>query len=101
MKLLPVACLVLLMVSACGGPKQEDVLTGNKIRASESAPEMPEVQLSENPEPPPALPPPEPTLNEQNNAVDENVIEAGVPGNIPPAFKDYGAWLPPIAAPVR
>jgi hypothetical protein len=91
MKPLAVASLILLALPACGGPKEEDVLTGDKIRASQSAPELPDVQLSENPEPPPAPPPPpEPTVNELNNAVDENVIEAGVPGNIPPAFQ--GLW---------
>ena len=90
MKLLPLACLTLLALPACGGPKEEDILTGDKIRASQSAPELPDVQLSENPEPPPAPPPPEPTLNEIDNAVDGNVIEAGVPGNIPPAFQ--GLW---------
>jgi hypothetical protein len=90
MKPLAVASLILLALPACGGPKEEDVLTGDKIRASQSAPELPDVQLSENPEPPPAPPPPEPTANELDNAADENVIEAGVPGNVPPAFQ--GLW---------
>jgi len=91
MKSLAVASLIVLTLAACGGPKDEDILTADKIRASQSAPELPDVQLSENPEPPPAPPPPpEPTLNELDNAVDENAIEAGVPGNIPPAFQ--GLW---------
>ena len=72
-------------------PSDEDVLTADKIRASESAPELPDIQLSENPEPPPAPPPAEePALNELDNAVDGNAIEAGVPGNVPPAFQ--GLW---------
>ena len=91
MRLLAAASLFALALSACGGPKDEDVLTDAKIRASQSAPELPDVQLSENPEPPPApAPAPEPTLNELDNAVEENAIEAGVPGNVPPAFQ--GLW---------
>jgi len=90
MKPLALASLILLALSACGGPKEEDVLTADKIRASQSAPELPDVQLSENPEPPPAPPPAEPTLNELDNEMDGNAIEAGVPGNVPPAFQ--GLW---------
>ena len=88
MKSLALASLFLLALSACGSPSEEDVLTADKIRASQSAPELPDVQLSENPEPPPAPPPPpEPTLNEFDNASDEDVIEPGVSGDIPPAFR--------------
>ncbi len=86
------ASLFVLMLSACGSPSDEDVLTDDKIRASESAPELPDVQLSENPEPPPAPPPPveTPELNELDNAVEENLVDAGVPGTVPPAFQ--GRW---------
>lgn len=90
MKKILVASLLVLSLSACGGPSDEDVLTEEKIRASESAPVLPDVELSENPEPPPAPPEPveeEPTLNELDNAVENEVIEAGVPGTIPPAFQ--------------
>ena len=82
---------LLLALAACGGPSDEDRLTADKIRASESAPELPDIQLSENPEPPPAPPPAEePLANELGNEVDGNAVEAGVPGNIPPAF--HGLW---------
>ena len=90
MKHIFVASLLVLTLAACGGPSEEDVLTADKIRASESAPELPDIQLSENPEPPPAPPEPEPTLNELGNELDGNVVEAGVPGNVPPAF--HGLW---------
>ena len=91
MKPFVVASLLAMTLAACGGPKEEDVLTADKIRASESAPELPDIQLSENPEPPPAPPPVENLAeNELDNAVDGNVIEAGVPGNVPPAFQ--GLW---------
>ena len=90
MKPIIAASLLVLTLTACGGPSEEDVLTEEKIRASESAPVLPDVELSENPEPPPAPPEPEeeePTLNEFDNAVEDEVIEAGVPGSIPPAFQ--------------
>ena len=90
MKKILAASLLALSLSACGGPSDEDVLTEERIRASESAPVLPDVQLSENPEPPPAPPEPEeeePLLNELDNAVEDEVIEAGVPGTIPPAFQ--------------
>jgi hypothetical protein len=80
--------LLILCLSACGGPSDEDVLTADKIRASESAPELPDIQLSENPEPPPAPPTVEENmLNAADNAVENEVIEVGVPGTIPPAFQ--------------
>ena len=90
MKPIVVASLLILTLAACGGPSDEDVLTEEKIRASESAPVLPDVELSENPEPPPAPPEPEQNelmLNELDNAVENEVIEAGVPGVIPPAFQ--------------
>ena len=89
--LLAAASFIALALAACGGPSDEDILTQDKIRASESAPELPDIELSENPDPPPAPPEPEvPELNELDNEVDGNVIEAGVPGNVPPAFQ--GLW---------
>ena len=90
MKPILAVALLALTLAACGGPSDEDVLTEEKIRASESAPELPDIQLSENPEPPPAPPEPEPALNELGNELGDNVVEAGVPGNIPPAFQ--GLW---------
>jgi hypothetical protein len=92
MKRLLAASLLILGLAACGGPSSEDVLTADKIKASESAPELPDIQLSENPEPPPAPPPVENLAeNELDNEVDSNTVEeAGVPGNIPPAFQ--GLW---------
>lgn len=89
MKPIVAASLLALAVAACGSPSDEDILTQEKIRASESAPELPDIQLSENPEPPPAPPvAAQPELNEMGNAIDNEVIEAGVPGTIPPAFQD-------------
>ena len=86
-----VASLIALTLAACGGPSEEDVLTADKIRASESATELPEIQLSENPEPPPAPPPvEEPLANEVGNEADGDAVTAGVAGNIPPAFQ--GLW---------
>ena len=96
---LAVASLILLL-SACGGPSDEDVLTPEKIRASESAPELPDIQLSENPEPPPAPPEPEqPEVNELDNAMLENEIEADplapvTDGPIPAAFQDRWGQTP-------
>ena len=91
MKPILVASLLALTVAACGGPSDEDVLTADKIRASESAPQLPDIQLSENPEPPPAPPPIENEMaNELGNEIDGNAVEAGVPGNVPPAFQ--GLW---------
>lgn len=91
MKPIVVASLLALTLAACGGPSDEDRLTADKIRASESAPELPDVQLSENPEPPPAPPPVEqPLANEVGNEIDGNTVQAGVPSNVPPAFQ--GLW---------
>ena len=92
MKPIIAASLLALSLAACGGPSDEDVLTPDKIRASESAPEMPDIELSENPEPPPAPPEPEqPELNELDNAMMENVVDPLAPasdGAIPAAFQD-------------
>jgi hypothetical protein len=91
MKSILVASMLVLTLAACGGPSEEDVLTADKIRASESATQLPDIQLSENPEPPPAPPPvEEPLANEVGNELDGNAVEAGVPGNVPPAFQ--GLW---------
>jgi hypothetical protein len=95
-KLLAFASLTIVL-SACGSPSEEDVLTDAKIQASQSARELPDVQLSENPEPPPAPPAPlveEPTLNELDIAADNEVIPAGVPGTIPPVFQALWATAP-------
>jgi hypothetical protein len=98
MKPLALASLLVLSMSACGSPRDEDVLTQEKIRASESAPELPEINLSENPEPPPAAPPKEePTLNEADNAVEngvENAVEIETQGSIPPAFQALWGKVP-------
>lgn len=99
MKPILAASLFVLTLAACGGPSEEDVLTPEKIRASESAPELPDVQLSENPEPPPAPAEPEPTVNELDNAMMAN--EVGVDplapaaeGAIPAAFHDRWGQRP-------
>ncbi|QDP19990.1 hypothetical protein [Sphingomonas xanthus] len=84
------AALSLLALAACGGPSEEDILTEDKIRASQSAPELPDIQLSENPEPEPAPPPPEPEVNALENVVEDNASLLGVPGSIPPAF--HALW---------
>ena len=89
------ASLFVLLLSGCGSPSDEDVLTAEKIRASESAPELPEINLSENPEPPPAPPPKaEPVLNELNEMAAENVVEIETQGSIPPAFQALWARVP-------
>ena len=98
MKPIIVASLFALTLAACGGPSEEDVLTPDKIRASESAPELPDVQLSENPEPPPAPPEPEqPVLNELDNGMIENEVDPLAPaaeGAIPAAFRDRWGQKP-------
>ena len=95
---LALASSFVLLLSACGSPRDEDVLTQDKIRASESAPELPEINLSENPEPPPAAPPKEePVLNEAENGVEnglENAVEIETQGSIPPAFQALWARVP-------
>jgi hypothetical protein len=100
MKPILAASLLVLALAACGGPSEEDVLTPDKIRASESAPQLPDIQLSENPEPPPAPPVQEqPELNELDNAMLENAVEpdelAPAPaGAIPAAFQDHWGRSP-------
>ncbi len=92
MRMVPLALAssFILLLAACGSPRDEDILTQDKIRASESAPELPEINLSENPEPEPAPPPkPKPALNALENAA-ENVVEIETQGTIPPAF--HALW---------
>jgi hypothetical protein len=92
---LAAASLAIMLLSGCGSPSDEDVLTEDKIRASESAPELPDVQLSDNPEPPPAPPPTvQPELNELDNLVEENLVEIETEGSIPPAFQALWAMVP-------
>ena len=90
-----------LALAACGSPSDEDVLTDEKIEASRSAPELPDVQLSDDPDPPPAPAAPKPDdfgnqLNERGlNEADDSGSEGEPPpaaGNepIPPAF--HGRW---------
>ena len=95
-KSLAFASLMAMAVSACGSPSEEDILTEAKIQASQSAPALPDVQLSENPEPPPAPPVPaeESVLNELDNAAENEVLPAGVPGTIPPAFQALWGTVP-------
>lgn len=91
------ALLLVLALAACGGPSDEDVLTQEKIRASESAPQLPDVELSENPEPPPAPPPPvveEPVDNAVENLVDEDPLAPVTDGPIPAAFQDRWGRVP-------
>ena len=96
MRLLPVTLLLALTLTACGGPKEEDKLTPEAIEASQSAPEKPDIALSNNPEPEPAPAPP-PSTNELENELAEGdnaaLAEdplAPVAATIPAAF--HGRW---------
>ena len=84
-----------LALAACGSPKDEDKLTADAIRASESAPELPEINLSENPEPQPAPAPAVEPANDVANMAENEVVPdelgplpSGEP--IPAAF--HGRW---------
>ena len=94
MKHVALALTLTLALAACGSPKEEDKLTAESIRASESAPELPEINLSENPEPEPAPPPAAAPANElaesvENDAGDDLApLPSGEP--IPAAF--HGRW---------
>lgn len=96
----PMICISLLalLLAGCGGPSDEDVLTPDRIRASESAPELPEIELSENPEPPPAPPPTpvvEPPLgNMLDNGVEADPLAPVEAGPIPAAFQDRWGRVP-------
>ena len=85
-----------LLLSACGSPQEEDKLTPEEIEASQSAPEKPDVALSNNPEPEPAPPAATPPANEMENGMDEsddNGSEAEPSSGtvpIPAAFR--GRW---------
>ncbi len=98
MKPILAASLLVLTLSACGGPSDEDVLTPDKIRASESAPELPDIQLSENPEPPPAPEvEEEPVVNELDNVMTDNAVDPLAPaagGAIPASFQDRWGQRP-------
>jgi hypothetical protein len=96
MKPILAASLLVLGLSSCGGPSDEDVLTEDKIRASQSAPELPDIQLSDNPEPPPAPAPvvEQPLVNELDNALIENELVPVVDGPIPAAFQARWATVP-------
>ena len=74
-----------LALAACGSPKEEDKLSPEDIRASESAPQLPDVALSENPEPEPAPPVATPPANEMENMIEgDNALEGEEP--IPPGL---------------
>ena len=97
MKPIIAATLLVLCLSACGGPSEEDVLTEDKIRASQSAPELPDIQLSDNPEPPPAPAAPVvdlPVLNELENEMLGNEALPVTNGPIPAAFQDSWGTKP-------
>ena len=96
MKYAAVALSLALALTACGSPQDEDKLSPADIKASESAPELPDIALSENPEPEPAPPASIPPSNELENALeggsnelDEEPIPPGA-APIPAAFR--GRW---------
>jgi hypothetical protein len=85
-----------LLLAACGSPQDEDKLTPESIEASQSAPEKPDIALSNNPEPEPA-PAPEPPSNETENGLAEgdnamlgNELVPSGTTPIPAAF--HGRW---------
>jgi hypothetical protein len=84
-----------LALAACGSPKDEDKLSADAIRSSESAPALPDVALSDNPEPQPAPPTAAPPANDMANMIENEAEEdelgplpSGEP--IPAAF--HGRW---------
>ena len=64
----PLVLTLALALAACGSPSDEDILTDAKIEASRSAPELPDVQLSDDPTPPPA--PAAPKADDFGNQLD-------------------------------
>ena len=101
MKYRTTVLLFALGLAACGGPSEEDILTEDKIEASRSAPELPDVELSEDPTPPPApaQPKPDPFSDQLNELGLNEADDAGsesepppAPGNelVPAAF--HGRW---------
>ncbi len=98
MKPIIAASLLVLFLSGCGGPSEEDVLTEDKIRASQSAPELPDIQLSDNPEPPPAPAVEQPLANELGNEMGnelvDNAVEPVADGPIPAAFQARWGTVP-------
>lgn len=92
MKPIIAASLLVLFLSGCGSPSDEDVLTDEKIRASQSAQQLPDIELSDNPEPPPAPVVEQPLANEvgnelMGNELIDNAVEPVADGPIPPAFQ--------------
>jgi hypothetical protein len=98
MKPIIAASLLVLCLAGCGGPSDEDVLTDEKIRASQSAPELPDIELSDNPEPPPAPVVEEPLANEIGNELGnelvDNEVEPVADGPIPAAFQARWGTVP-------
>lgn len=97
MRLLPATLSLTLILAACGSPTDEDKLTADEIRASETAPELPEINLSENPEPAPTAPPVAEPGNDLGNMLEEGENEtddlAPLPADtasIPASFQ--GRW---------
>jgi hypothetical protein len=94
MKYVALATSLALALAACGSPKDEDKLSPEAIRASESAQELPDVALSDNPEPQPAPAAAEPANDMANMTENEAVgdelgpLPSGEP--IPAAF--HGRW---------
>ena len=98
MKSVFAASLLVVCLSGCGGPSDEDVLTDEKIRASQSAPQLPDIELSDNPEPPPVPAVEEPLANElendMGNELIDNEVEPVADGPIPPAFQARWGTVP-------
>jgi hypothetical protein len=95
MKHVALVTSLVLALAACGSPKDEDKLSADAIRSSESAPELPDVALSDNPEPQPVPPPAAEPANDmanmtENEAVGDKLgpLPSGEP--IPAAF--HGRW---------
>lgn len=95
-RLIAGVCLVALALSACGS-KNGDVLTEDAIKASQSAPEFPDAQPDNEPEP---APPPA-AINglgpEIGNEGTENEMVPAPPPEmaaIPPAFRGHWGMTP-------